>query len=531
MIRTLVYLAILFAIGAGFVWISDRPGELVLTWQGYEIRTSVLVAAIGLAVALALLVLVWRIILAVIRSPRMLGRFMEGRRRDHGLDALSRGMIAIGAGDLKSAKRSAAEARRLLSDTPLTRLLAAQAAQLAGDGAAARAIFEEMRGDPATEVLGLRGLFVEARRNGEHEAARHFVEEAYRLQPGLGWAGTALFEYQATAREWAAAMETLAANAKAGLVDRAEARRLRAVLLTGSALEAESGEPDKARAEALEAHRLAPDLVPAAVLAGRLLSRNGEIRRAVRTLERAWAQGPHPEIAETYAHVRPGDAPRDRLRRVRKLADLVPNHPEGALAVASAAIAAREFDTAKSILDGLGPLSERGSLMMADIAEESGDMGASREWLGRAVTARRDPAWIADGHVFAHWAPVSPISGRLDAFEWRVPTAPAEGELTGQIASARMAALPVRDEAEAPKDEAPEAGLPKEEPAAPPPAAPAAETPPEPEIAVPDAPATAPAPVPAELEVTAADAAIDAPVIPPVPDDPGPDGDDVPPPR
>ncbi|TIS71193.1 MAG: heme biosynthesis protein HemY, partial [Mesorhizobium sp.] len=39
----------------------------------------------------------------------------------------------------------------------------------------------------------------------------------------------------------------------------------------------------------------------------------------------------------------------------------------------------------------------------------------------KAVRAPRDPAWVADGVVSERWAPVSPITGKLDAFEWRAP--------------------------------------------------------------------------------------------------------------
>jgi HemY protein len=60
--------------------------------------------------------------------------------------------------------------------------------------------------------------------------------------------------------------------------------------------------------------------------------------------------------------------------------------------------------------------------MMADLEEaEHGDRGRVREWLARAVRAPRDPAWTADGITSETWAPVSPVSGRLDAFEWKVP--------------------------------------------------------------------------------------------------------------
>ena len=59
-------------------------------------------------------------------------------------------------------------------------------------------------------------------------------------------------------------------------------------------------------------------------------------------------------------------------------------------------------------------------------AEEHGDKGRVREWLARAVNAPRDPAWTADGVVAEKWMPASPVTGALDAFEWRVPVAEIE---------------------------------------------------------------------------------------------------------
>ena len=61
---------------------------------------------------------------------------------------------------------------------------------------------------------------------------------------------------------------------------------------------------------------------------------------------------------------------------------------------------------------------------MAEIEQrESGDEGRAREWMARALHAARDPAWTADGFVSDRWMPVSPVSGRLDAFQWKVPLA------------------------------------------------------------------------------------------------------------
>ena len=94
--------------------------------------------------------------------------------------------------------------------------------------------------------------------------------------------------------------------------------------------------------------------------------------------------------------------------------------------VAIAAIEARDWDEARKALMPLleGRLTQRVCTLMARIeGEQNGDAGRVREWLARAVNAPRDPAWTADGVVSERWAPISPVTGALDAFQWKVPVA------------------------------------------------------------------------------------------------------------
>jgi HemY protein len=532
MVRILFYVVLVFAIAAGFAWLADHPGSLTLAFAGYEIRTSVLVAAILLLLALLLLGLVWLVLRGLWRSPRLFGSYVAGRRRDRGYRALSRGLIAIGTGDRAAAERFAAESRRLLQREPLTLLLAAQAAQLAGDGDAARSAFEAMLADGETRILGLRGLFVEARRRGDLAAARHFAERAMNERPGVGWAGVALLDFQSADGDWAGALKTLAANAEAKVISKPAAQRLEAVLLTARAMELEGSQPESARDLAFEAHRLAPELVPAAVLASRLASRLGDIRRASKIIETTWKIEPHPDLAAAYTAVRPGDGVRDRLKRIRALTRLRANHREGSFALARAAIDAADWPLARESLSGLvaaGP-TERACLLMAEIEErEHADIGRARDWLARAVTAPRDPAWIADEVVFDRWAPVSPVSGRLDAFEWKVPDErlisrradieAAVGRLGGAAAAAPAAAPAIEHE---PAPAQPEAAPVEVSPAAA--EAPSAPAPVPPivagEAAKPEPPASEPKPADLAGSTAPEDAR-----LPRQPDDPGPDPD------
>jgi HemY protein len=55
------------------------------------------------------------------------------------------------------------------------------------------------------------------------------------------------------------------------------------------------------------------------------------------------------------------------------------------------------------------------------------------------VRARRDPAWVADGYVSERWLPISPFSGKIDAFVWAVPSETFSGPLLEQVAQQALA--------------------------------------------------------------------------------------------
>ncbi|WP_295559693.1 heme biosynthesis HemY N-terminal domain-containing protein [uncultured Hyphomicrobium sp.] len=430
MTRLVLFLLGVILLASGLAWLADRPGSLLITWQGYEIETSVFRAVILFAAVIGLALLAWAVMSQIWSSPAAVSHFLTRRRQRRGLDALSSGMIAIGAGDRSTATRYALQARKSLPNEPLTHLLRAQAAQLSGDKATARRIFEAMLASPDTEQLGLRGLFLEAGREGEREAQQQFAERALRLNPKLSWPVEALFELQCKAGDWAGALATLALAKRHGHVERPVVDRRRAVLLAAQAQALEEDDPEKALTLALEAHGLAPSLIPAAAVAGRLLAARGNTPRAAKIIQKTWTKAPHPELATAYAYARIGDSPRDRLDRVKHLFSLNPMSIESSIAVAVAAIEAHDYAEARRILQPFleQGLTRRVAALMARIeAEESGDKGRAREWLARAVTAPRDAAWIADGVTSDRWAAISPVSGVLDAFEWRVPADEAEG--------------------------------------------------------------------------------------------------------
>ena len=422
MIRIILFLASLAVIAAGVGWIADRPGEVSITWMGHRLETSLMVAFFAVVALVVVLMLGWWIISGVLHSPEYASLFFKHRRAAKGYLAVTRGLIAIGSGDLRVARKSAEEAARLSPRDPLALLLSAQSAQLSGDRSGAERAFRAMTTRDDTRALGLRGLYIEAQRRNDLEAARRAAEEAAKLRPPVAWAGQAVLEYRCAASDWAGALDAL--DHMKGAFAKLDYRRKRAVLLAARAQALEDTDRNSSRALVLKSVKLAPDLVPAAALAGRQLAEAGDTRKARKILEAAWAINPHPDLAESYADLRLGDSARERLARMQKLAGKVPGQLEGALAVARAALGAREFATARAALaPHISAPTRRVATLMAEIEEtEHGDEGRVREWIMRAMRASGDPVWTADGVVSDRWLPVSP-NGRLDGFEWKVPLA------------------------------------------------------------------------------------------------------------
>ena len=305
MTRILIFTLSVLAAAAGLAWLADRPGAVTIAWLGYQVETTAFVATVAVGLLVVALILLWALLRYLFTRPAAIAAHVSERRRKQGYDALSRGLLAIGVGDRAQAQRYAGIAGRNLPRDPLTALLRAQAAQLKGDRAAARRAFETMLDRPETELLGLRGLFLEAKRSKDNDAARALAEQAVKRDPKLGWGVTALFDMQGRAGDYDGALNTLAIARDNGHVEPSVALRRRAVLLTAEARDAENADPDKALRLANEALRLAPSLVPAAEIAGRVLASKGDSRHASRLIVRTWKLSPHPDLALVYAFARP----------------------------------------------------------------------------------------------------------------------------------------------------------------------------------------------------------------------------------
>ncbi len=484
MIRGLLGFLVFAGLITAAIFFADHPGQVEIMWQGWQVETSIgVLAAAAVLAGLAIALLFWLVSL-ILDSPRAFLRHRRERRRRAGYRALTRGMVAVAAGDPQEAQRCACRADALLADPPLTLLLSAQAAQLGGDETAAKRFFTAMLDRPEMEFLGLRGLLNQALRAGDRGTALRLTERAATLRPDTTWVVEGLFELEAREGRWDAALETLAQAVKRRIIPRERARHHRGVIRYELSLAALAG-GDRARGRnlAAQAQALTPDLAAPAVHHARVLLEDRRTGPAAKAIESAWRTIPHPDLAQVYVMIHHGAPPLDRLKGFERLAAQHPDARETYLALAEAALDAQLWGEARRHLDRAlsapappfiarlpnttpfpltpdpdkdlilaGP-TPRLCLMMARLEEaEHGAGPASREWLDRAVTAMPDPRYVcaACGGESLEWRSACPHCGSFDALAWRTPAWAAAGSTLPILAkppSAEEPALPAEHSA------------------------------------------------------------------------------------
>ncbi|MDA0676309.1 MAG: heme biosynthesis protein HemY [Proteobacteria bacterium] len=434
--RGLKFILVIAIIVNGAVWLADEPGQATVQWRGYRADMSFAVLLSVVAVLAVLAGLALRFWDALKRVPGQVADTWRNRQRGRGYAALSRGMVAVAAGDGDEAKRQSRRADGLLDDAPLTLLLAAQAAQLDGDEGAAGRFFTAMLDNPETEFLGVRGLLTQAMKRDDAPAALTLARRAYRLKPKSEWVATTLFELQARNGQWLDAQITGDDLVRQRLLPAPEGKRRRAALAHQLALQANArGDTAEAARQTAQAFDRDPTFLPAALAHARDLVADGKMRKARRLIEGQWRTTPHPDLVEPYLIAHDAGTAVEQVRHVDALAAINPDHVESRYAQARVNLDARLWGEAREHLAALGAHADAGEhgstrpdartcRLMAELEEsEHEDAARAREWYRRAAHAEPDPAWVCDncGNTVEIWTALCANCQTFDGFDWRTP--------------------------------------------------------------------------------------------------------------
>lgn len=471
-LKIVIFVVLVVALTFGVTFLMETDQMVLLTVAGREFALTPLSGAIA---ALLLLLAVWVVLrlagllVAILRffngDETALSRYFNRRAERKGYQALADGMLALASGEGRLAIRKAERAESYLHHPELTRLLVAQAAEMAGDTAKATETYKALVQEDATRFVGIRGLMRQKLEAGETETAMKLAEKAFLLRPQHIEVQDTLLRLQAGADDWSGARATLAAKLKSGGLPRDVHKRRDAVLALAHARDAlAEGQIDTARRDATEANRLSPALVPAAVMAARMAIEEGKPRIATKAIRKAWDSAPHPDLAAAFAEIAPEETPAERLKRFRVLFARHPGDPEVKLLEAELHIAANDYAAARRALGDLAetaPTARSLTIMAAIERGEGGEDHLVRAWLAKAVTASRGPQWTCEacGHVHADWQPVCENCDSFDTLGWsEAPQSAAALAATAPMLPLIVGALEDRSaEPEAPEAEIVEA--------------------------------------------------------------------------
>lgn len=437
-LKIVVFIGLVGAAAFGAWYLLELEGSVRIAMAGVEVNLTPIKAMIALGLLVLAVWLVLKLagfVVALLRfingDATALSRFFDQNRQQKGYRALSEGMVALASGEGDVAMAKAARAQKYLRKPALTDLITAQAAEMKGDGKTAEAVYKRLLTNDKTRFVGVRGLLRQKMSQGDTETALKLAQTAFSLKPRHEETQDTLLKLQAETEDWKGARRTLDAKLRNGSLPRDVHKRRAAVLALSEARDVLDASQDiAARETAIEANRLSPDLVPAAVMAARADIESGSKRHAARLLKKAWSMRPHPDLAAAYAGIEPDESPSQRLKRFGKLLSLNPEDRETRLLRAELNIAAEDFPAARRALGDLAETDPDARVLTIMAAVERGEGAPDavvRGWLARAVTAPRGPQWVCDKcqHIHAEWRPICDNCGAFDTLAWRAAPAGA----------------------------------------------------------------------------------------------------------
>ena len=448
LLKILFFFAVVLVIALGANELAQSGWALQLQFNGSEFYLGPVQVIVILLVLMMVAWLAFKLLGLLIAFLRFLAgdetaisRYFARSRERKGYEALGEGMLAVAAGEGRVAQEKAARAEKYLDKPHVTNLLAAQAAEVAGDSAKAGQVYRKLLDDDRTRFVGVRGLMRQKLDEGDTSTALQLAQKAYAMKPRHTEVQNTLLDLQTKQGDWKGARGVLKDKRQQGELPKDVHVRRDAVLALQEASEVLAhGNSISAREAAISANRASPDLIPAAVLAARSYIAKQDYRNASRVLEKTWSVRPHPDIAATYAEIVPDETPAARLRRFDNLMRKNPDHEETRLLNAELLLAAEDFPAARRALGDLAevhPTVRTLSIMAAVERGQGSDDSVVRGWLARALSASRGPQWVCDTcqNVMSDWGPICSNCGGFDTLSWKEPDerrpagAPAGAEL------------------------------------------------------------------------------------------------------
>ncbi len=430
MIRALFTLLKIAVVVAAVVWIAEHPGTIEIDWLDYKLTFHIGMFIFALFILVVLGIIIFSLIKGILDLPKTMTRYRDMTDKEKGLKAVTIGLSAVAAGDVKGASYQAKRAKNLLGkDNALPILLEAQAARMRGEDINSSKAFMALMDDKDGSFLGVRGLLQSALEGADYKGALELGHKALDDYPKQGWILSIVYDLEIRLHNWKSALQVLYRAEKAGVITAEKASSDRVAMLLAQADDAQAQNDEVLKFRLLQkAYKTDPSFVPAVVRLGRLHLERGKYKAAASMVEKAWKKKPHPSLVSLWDEIYSATSHENDMERVRwfeKLRGFNPESVEGLQALASVMIQEGLWGEARKCLEKAETIRPNVNLykLWARLEERAThDDKAVREWLEKAADAPRERVWIcsATARIYQEWMPISD-QGLFNTIIWDFP--------------------------------------------------------------------------------------------------------------
>ncbi len=415
------------------IWLVSQPGEMDFNFLSYDVNIQTGVFLLILAVFILLALYILRLIRAVFSVPKAIVEYRDGYRHRVGYLSLTRGLVAVAAGDAAKAAHYSKETQKLLKgQTGLPLLLEAQAARLRGNEGVAKDRFEALLENKDMAFLGMRGLMRSALDAGDYKQALKHARSALKLHPSQGWILKIVYALEIKNRHWEEVLKLGKRIEKKNVMPSTKIVSDRiAIHLMRYDYDKEQGDNNTALRELKMAYKLNPSFVPTVQRMAAYCMDGKKNKKATKLVEDAWKVNPHPALAQIWDQLSPVKGKDLNVRKLawfEKLIDLDAHSAEGHIAAAKAAMKLEFWGEAKAHLmaaEKLYPTTQifhMRAVVEQNITHNDDGVETVLERVGEAMPSK---VWTCKetGMVYDEWSPIAMPHEGFNTISWDVPMA------------------------------------------------------------------------------------------------------------
>lgn len=259
------------------------------------------------------------------------------------------------------------------------------------------AVFDKLKNNKASELAGMRGLFLSAKEKGDIDTQTQILETASTLYPTVLWIEQERLNLFLLQNDWQNALPTLEKLYKQKAIQKEEYTKLKACILYG-----------------LKQYKQAFDLTPDNPPMAWAYAQNVP-NKAEDILKKSWSLTPTWETYERYYELIQNETPAVQMKRIQKLTASNSGTKLSLLAIADVAMKNHLWGVAKEHLQNAMNAYEttrQMALMMADL-EKNGwhHEEAEKQWKKTADSLETHLPWICTHchHKTNDWYNICPV--------------------------------------------------------------------------------------------------------------------------